>query len=491
MLMRVLISILLLAALRPAPAELPALVSHHQVLQRQSDSATSCTIPLPSASSHHGNVIVQVRNSSATLLLEQETAVAESAEGEKAVTLTNLPLGGPYWVSVRDKQGKTLKAFEQVLVGDLWIAAGQSNMQGVVPAEDALKADAHLQMLSMDGRWLDALPPTHRVYDADVPIMNMLIKRVLQKSESEIAATRKASLAEKPVGGTGPDYFFARELYRETGVPVGLIPCAFGGTSLVEWEPALREQGDASLYGFMYKRFKQAGGRVRGIIWYQGENEASGDELSRAMYADRFVQFVAALRRDMDAPELPVIMAQLCRFPRADAEIPRGWDLMREIQRNLADRLPHVHLIPTIDLPQYDGLHISYAAQKVLGRRMAHIAAGYADRRLAPRHEIKLAGASVEGGFRDAVRITFTGVQGQLGAPGRATGFQVRSSETRLPLDVIFDTYFDGPATVILRTNVPLHKGTQLYYGAGGNPYANIGDAAGMGLPAFGPIMLE
>ena len=76
--------------------------------------------------------------------------------------------------------------------------------------------------------------------------------------------------------GAGLGLPFAVALVESTGVPVGLVACAHGGTSMEQWNPAKKEQGGKSLYGSMLRQVKLAGGKVKGVLWYQGESDAIG-----------------------------------------------------------------------------------------------------------------------------------------------------------------------------------------------------------------------
>src|ERR1019366_889897 len=107
---------------------------------------------------------------------------------------------------------------------------------------------------------------------------------------------------------------------RRTGVPQGILACAQGGTTMTQWDPALRDQGGRSLYGAMIRRFRTHGGRVAGLIWYQGESDANVKAGPR--YIRRMRRFVQAVRRDARAPRLPVVVVQLAR---AAAGVEAKW----------------------------------------------------------------------------------------------------------------------------------------------------------------------
>ena len=78
----------------------------------------------------------------------------------------------------------------------------------------------------------------------------------------------------RPLEGVGPAISFGQEMWRRTGVPQGLIACGHGGSSLDQWSPELKSTGSKSLYGATLRRVAKNSGRVAGILWYQGENEA-------------------------------------------------------------------------------------------------------------------------------------------------------------------------------------------------------------------------
>ena len=65
-------------------------------------------------------------------------------------------------------------------------------------------------------------------------------------------------------------------MVEKTGVPIGLIPAAHGGTSMQQWNPALRDLGGESLYGATVERFRAIWRQSRRcILWYQGESDAN------------------------------------------------------------------------------------------------------------------------------------------------------------------------------------------------------------------------
>jgi len=321
---------------------------------------------------------------------------------------------------------------------------------------------------------------------------------------------------KKPAGGIDCSYFFARQLSGESSVPIGLIPCAIGA-ALAVWDPDKRDQ---NRYGFMYHHVMKSGGRVKGMLWFQGEQDAVyGDEhqtltkpsliYPMSTYAREFKKFVEALRKDFRHPQMPVITAQIGRHHQGEKARYKYWEEMREIQRLIPEQVPNVHVVPTVDLDLFDGIHLDYRAHKRLGPRMAYLALPYVKRGMAPRSEMKLRSvrftdtplAKPRGGEYPIV-VEFGGVTGKLGSPGTPTGFRLREKSTGEDVDWIYAVKFDPqrPNIVTLNWRLPPAKSRLaenqkwdllLLYGPGAAPYVNITDDNDMAVPAFGPIEVK
>src|SRR5262249_14200578 len=157
----------------------------------------------------------------------------------------------------------------------------------------------------------------------------------------------------------------ARTLYAESRVPIGLIPCATGG-ALAIWDPRDRAR---NRYGFLHGQIARAGGRVEGMLVFQGEQDAifggKDNTLTKpsliaavSTYGEQFTKFVESLRGDVHDEGMPVIFAQICRHHNSPAGRDWAWEAVREAQRRLPQTLPHAHCVPSIDLDVMDGLHL-------------------------------------------------------------------------------------------------------------------------------------
>lgn len=293
---------------------------------------------------------------------------------------------------------------------NIWVLAGQSNMQGLGEMAEATPPHPEITMLSFDRSWKPAVEPLHRFWETKdssqfrmSPYLGFEMTRdQLDEMYEEFHPQNQIS----PVGGVGPGYFFAIEMHRLTEAPIGLIPCALGGSSLQMWSKGFAADAGVpfaeTLYGDMIDRIRLAGGKLRGILWYQGESDAH-PKLS-GTYPERFRQFVKDVRADLGDPDLPFITVQLASTEEVEWHDVDSWNLMRENQRLLADDFHNVVMVAAADLPRMDGIHLSYAAHTRLGVRLARAASpGYT----VPNLDlVEVLGSEV--------RIKFSGVNGKL-----------------------------------------------------------------------------
>src|SRR5690606_15062641 len=113
------------------------------------------------------------------------------------------------------------------------------------------------------------------------------------------------------VAGVSPWLAFGKKIVERTGVPVGLIPAALGGSALAAREPGEGESPGGALWENMCRMIDDSGGAVAGLVWYQGESDA-GQLDTAGTYLARFERFVAAFRGRY-GDDLPVLTAQLNR----------------------------------------------------------------------------------------------------------------------------------------------------------------------------------
>jgi sialate O-acetylesterase len=424
---------------------------------------------------------VQARLVRGAETLRDWTDCARPEPGKWTARFEGVPAGGPYTVELRARnaQGQDLatKSVEHVLVGDLWVLAGQSNMQGVGNNVNVTPPSDQVNVFAMNDTWRIAEEPLHRLDESADVVHNGI----------QDDAKRQGLVADVTnwTKGAGLGLPFAEELVRLTGRPVGLVACAHGGTSMDQWDPAKRDEGGKSLYGSMYRRFKAVGGKVRGVLWYQGESDANPD--AEPPFADKFKKLVAAIRTDFGNPDLPFYYVQIGRFTNPGD--PTAWNALQQVQLTAETEIPHSGMVVSIDKSLDDGIHVGTDGQKVLGKQMAKMAARDLFKTGNVQNGPRPVSAKRHGSpFGNQVLVTFSGVNGGLTSSGRISGFSVSDAEGK-PLPAVYDAEVspEDPKTVIVwLSEAP--AGAKLWYGRGFDPYCNLVDQEGMPVPVFGPM---
>jgi hypothetical protein len=403
-------------------------------------------------------------------------AVGRAAKGGFTAKLSGIPVGGPYVVTLR--VGTTSLAVRDIFVGDLWLMAGQSNMQGIGNMVDAAKPHPLVRNFSMGLEWELARDPLHYLQESPDSIHNS----AGVPTREEAAKGKKASTK-----GVGVGVFFGVEMHRRTGVPQGLIATAHGGTSMEQWDPAKKGLAGASLYGSMLLALRRVAQPVAGVLWYQGESDTNAS--CAAVYTKRMQDLVASIRADLRQAKLPVITVQIGRFvcpPGGERE----WNQIQELQRLLPKHITKLAVVPSIDLELDDLIHISAKSYRLLGKRMAAAASRLVHGEAQPPEPAPLAARVIPGRITGpTIEVTFTNVVGGLQAPGLPSGFTMVDHEHRA-VEQIYKTTLEEDR-VILELVSPSRLDLQLMYGHGRNPHCTITDGRGAGLPVFGPMRIQ
>jgi hypothetical protein len=222
---------------------------------------------------------------------------------------------------------------------DIYIFAGQSNMQGQAPlaGEPAPQhGDQLMMMYTPSGQWMPAKDPT----------------------------------SAYPGSGVGPALWATDRLASYyPGRTIGIVNASKGGTALWEWSP---NYASHSLYGNMIRLAKEASqyGTVRGFFWYQGEDEGdTADDVHE--YGPRMYVLFNAVRQDLG---VPIVFVQLGPDPHwyarpywADIQIVQGW-----IGQGAPDWLKMVTAMDLSAAGQpFPQEHLNQQSQIILGGRMA------------------------------------------------------------------------------------------------------------------------
>lgn len=456
-------------------------VTDSQVFQR--DEGGNAAISLSGTAANLNNRPIEIRTTGKIGVMTDWVSVGKIAANKWSAKVT-LPTGGPYSVEVRSMQAAD--SVKNILVGDLWVLGGQSNMEGVGDLVDVEPSNGMVHSFDQTDKWGIAEEPLHLLPGA---IDRVHWRKNAEGQPERLEGAKLLEYIKNRKKGSGLGLPFASEMVRHTNIPIGLLPCAHGGTSMDQWSQELLNKGGDSLYGATIRRIKLAGGKVRGVLWYQGESD--GTPKNAPEFQAKFERLVNAFRTDLGDPDLPFYYAQIGR--NISFTNQNEWNSVQEAQRKSELKLAKFGMAATVDLSLDDGVHIGTQDQKRLGKRLANLAChdlypksgNCANVQRGPRPSK----AKLEGNI---LRVTFSDVNGKLVTSGRVAGFSIHDSKGD-PLPLIFRAELEaisGNAVLFHLTSVP-PEGAALHYGAGKDPYANIRDEADMALPVFGPLPLE
>ena len=417
-----------------AEVRLPAIFSTHMVLQ------AGKSVPVWGWADPGEKVSVSVAG-------KTQHATAD-AQGRWRVKFSGLKAGGPFTLAVH---GKNEVVVDDVLVGEVWLGSGQSNMaQPAREARDFATTQA------------EANAPEIRMFKVE--------SKGATNAQSDCAGTWQVCNPETVGRFSAVLYFFGKELHAKLGGPVGLINSSVGATAIESWispagQPAQPGDGKGDLYNGKIAPLVPYG--LRGIIWYQGEANAHSAEQARR-YHGQMVALVRDWRAHWEA-ELPFGWVQLPNYH----ERGEAWCLVREGQLQALE-LPRTGMAITVDLGDAGNIHPKN--KQGMAARLALWALGTVYDRKVPATSGPLP-AKTE--FRRGTAVVkFQHADGGLAArEGELRGFQIAAA------DQMFQ-----PATAriqgqtVIVSSPAVTQPAAVRYAWQDNPEANL--VNGAGLPA-------
>ena len=420
-----------------------------------------------------------------------------AAGGPFALTVQGIPAPG----SSQTDQTITL---DDVLVGDLWVASGQSNMEFEMRKSATAATD---------------LP---RAANARIRLL------IVKKSAADYARDDidtdgwAASSPESARDFSAVAWYFAREIEQREHVPVGVIDSTWGGTVAESWTRLTALGEDASLAPLFIARGKmtdreadailaekneqrqrddaRAQGKpipqfpwhpqlnswgpgmlwngmiapltplpIRGVIWYQGESNSA---LARAPIYERIMRtLIGDWRRQWGVGNFPFLFVQISNFKSTPAE---DWALLREQQLETLE-VADTAMAVTIDIGNPDDVH---PTDKVdVGLRLARAA-----RVLSYGESIEYSGplfrqATPEGA---SIRTWFDHAAGLTAKGSEVTGFEVAGADGKF---VPATARIDGATVVASSPAIP--EPVFVRYGWANSPQCNLFNSEGLPASPF------
>jgi sialate O-acetylesterase len=235
--------------------------------------------------------------------------------------------GGPYLLKI---SGKNTLEFKNVMFGDVWVCAGQSNMAGNVRYYSHSRykdvGGAKFQKLldeSEKNKNVRLIGFNRTAVEKVLPDVDISKAYAASWQEPNAAALRDASAL---------GYVFGTELQKELQVPIGLIAANRGATPIQTWmsDTALKGTPKTSLYRSVIAPLQKF--TIKGVIWYQGENNARSVRGSMA-YADQFKTLISSWRQEWNQGDFPFLFFQLSGYRDSAKHQPSiNWPYLRESQ---------------------------------------------------------------------------------------------------------------------------------------------------------------
>jgi len=324
--------------------------------------------------------------------------------GKWTITLKSLKAGGPF--AMKTYTGKDTLTLKEIYIGEVWIAAGQSNMGWTLDKSDGGTEEV-------------ANAANKNIRFVMVPVLTY------EGDKSKGDMNWRTATTENVAPMSGVAYFFAKELQKKLNVPVGIICCYKGGTAAEVWmsrdyllknpehapivesyetymknlgmekyntlydqyEKDFRLYGDSLkagfknavhpvepmgdkhykrpyvLYDFMQKRIIPY--TSKGVIWYQGEANAQRAE----QYQTLFPALIQEYRDDFKNQKLPFLFVQLANYDHPAYGNSPIWAELREAQLMTWQKVKNTAMVVTMDVGEKNSIHP--INKKPVGERLA------------------------------------------------------------------------------------------------------------------------
>ena len=285
-----------------------------------------------------------------------------STNGKWKLQLTTPTAGGPHAITIK---GSSIVTINDVLIGEVWVCSGQSNMQ--IPLSGGL-----------DGNFIEG------GLDAIVNSKNDRIRFFTVKQNTSLKPLdnvkgRWEKAAPSTSGSfSAVGYFFAQQLEKVLDVPIGIVVTAWGSSTAEAWsdDKTLNDLGitipneiaempqktPTVLYNAMMHPLVGYG--IKGVLWYQGEaNRRNANEYEKIVNT-----MVTSWREQWNIGDFPFYYAQIAPFNYGK----NNSAFLREAQLKSSQNLQNAEMVVTLDVGDCTQIHPS--KKREVGKRLSYIA---------------------------------------------------------------------------------------------------------------------
>ncbi len=330
---------------------LPSLISDNMVLQQNAD------VTIWGWSS----------NSTEKLMIwgswGQDTVKTQAKVGKWSVQIHTPSAGGPYTLFIR---GDELTEIKNVLIGEVWICSGQSNME--MPVDST--GQGFSGVLNFRKVIKEANNPSIRFFQ--------VFRRISDHQQDDCVGKWVVCTPETVKSFSATGYFFAKYLHDDLKIPVGMIHSSWGGTPAETWLPKETVMNNPEFAAGVEKLFKQdwwpilpglaynamiyplLDYRIAGAIWYQGESNSANPLIYRKLFPEMIKTW-----RKLWGLDFPFYYVQIAPYKYKE---PMGATLVREAQL-MTLSLPKTGMAITNDIGNIHNIHPR--DKEEVGRRLA------------------------------------------------------------------------------------------------------------------------
>lgn len=316
--------------------------------------------------------------------------------GKWSIQIKTINAGGPYNIIF---SGSGTIEIKNVLLGEVWLASGQSNME--------------FFMVKANGGYTGVLNYQEEIKAADYPLIRMIDipNTVADTTRDDFSGVWKICSPQTADTFSAVAYYFARAIHKATGYPIGIINATWGGTPAESWTRKEIMENDSSFsvildrykkqcdeYPVAFEKYKMALDQwksdtsktkgysprepmgphnssspyklyngmiapllpytIKGVIWYQGEANAG----RAAQYRRLFPAMIENWRADFHNEKMPFYFVQISPHNSQNPEI-------RDAQLYTLQHVPYTGMVVTTD--NGDSLNIHPRNKKLVGERLS------------------------------------------------------------------------------------------------------------------------